>query len=70
MLANNETSIGKTRIFVGRKTPDADHGKPEVTVEKTGQSISKVIVKCTCSKEIIINCRYENETETEGTEHV
>lgn len=61
MTTDNTTSASPHRIIVGRKSPGPKPCKPEVTVERTGDLITTVVVKCCCSQEITINCHYESE---------
>ena len=58
MLTNENMSDRPNRVVVGRKTYDNAVGQPEISVEKTGTTITKLIIKCCCSEEITVHCHY------------
>ncbi len=54
--------IEKIQI-VGGDSDDFQHEPPAIIIEKVGDQISKIIVKCPCGRHSELVCEYEEEEE-------
>ena len=52
--------IEKIQI-VGGDSDDFQHEPPAIIIEKIGEQISKIIVKCPCGRHSELICEYEDE---------
>ena len=46
-------------VRVGRKNIPVVENQPEISVEKTGEVITQITIKCGCGQEIKIDCQYQ-----------
>ncbi len=54
----------KTQI-VGGDSDDTEQTPPTIVIEKDGDRISKIIVKCPCGRHSELVCEYDDDVESE-----
>jgi hypothetical protein len=45
-------------VRIGQAVQDADHGEPQICVERDGDVIKVIEVVCTCGKRVRLHCSY------------